>query len=215
MKISFGLLTHNEDESLEKLLGSIVGAMINYEYEIVIVDDFSDNPKTKEILKHYAEKHNAKIFQRSLNNDFAAQKNYMTEKCSGDYILNPDADELFPTYILENIVELIKNNDNPEIIWFPRINTVEGLTQEHAQKWNWRVDEDGWINWPDYQGRCYRKDYPRIQWKFPVHERVIGALSILHLPPDKNLANHLAIIHSKTIEKQEKQNEKYDEINKR
>ena len=35
----------------------------------------------------------------------------------------------------------------------PRVNTVEGLTQEHINKWRWNVNENGWINWPDYQTR--------------------------------------------------------------
>ena len=32
-------------------------------------------------------------------------------------------------------------NDIIEMLLVPRVNTVEGLTQEHIQKWGWRVDE--------------------------------------------------------------------------
>ena len=35
----------------------------------------------------------------------------------------------------------------------PRVNTVEGLTQEHINQWRWNVNEKGWVNWPDYQTR--------------------------------------------------------------
>jgi hypothetical protein len=32
----------------------------------------------------------------------------------------------------------------------PRVNTVEGITQQHIQQWRWNVNENGWVNWPDY-----------------------------------------------------------------
>ena len=48
MKISYSILTHNEDESLQRLLEFLVKHN-DEEDEIVILDDFSDNPKTIEI----------------------------------------------------------------------------------------------------------------------------------------------------------------------
>ena len=49
MKISYSILTHNEDESLQRLLEFLVKHK-DEEDEIVILDDYSDNEKTKEIL---------------------------------------------------------------------------------------------------------------------------------------------------------------------
>ena len=46
MKISYSILTHNEDESLQRLLEFLVKHK-DEEDEIVILDDFSDNKKTK------------------------------------------------------------------------------------------------------------------------------------------------------------------------
>ena len=45
----------------------------------------------------------------------------------------------------------------------PRKNLVEGLTEAHIKKWGWRVNEKGWVNWPDQQKRIY-KNTPKIQW---------------------------------------------------
>ena len=42
MKISYSILTHNEDESLQKLLEFLVKHK-DEEDEIVILDDYSDN----------------------------------------------------------------------------------------------------------------------------------------------------------------------------
>ena len=38
--------------------------------------------------------------------------------------------------------------ENPvDIVFVPRVNTVEGLTDVHIQKWKWKVNEKGWVNW--------------------------------------------------------------------
>ena len=64
--------------------------------------------------------------------------------------------------------------DNPvDIIFVPRVNTVNGLTQEHIQKWRWNVNEKGWVNWPDYQTRIY-KNTKDVTWMNKVHEKITG-----------------------------------------
>ena len=64
---------------------------------------------------------------------------------------------------MSTIEWLIKNNPGTDIFWVPRINTVKGLTQEHIDKWGWRVDDQGWVNFPDWQMRIYRND-DNIYW---------------------------------------------------
>ena len=49
MKIIYSILTHNETDSLLKLIEFIVKHK-DEEDEIVILDDYSDNERTKEIL---------------------------------------------------------------------------------------------------------------------------------------------------------------------
>ena len=48
MQLSYSMLTHNETDSLLKLIEFIVKYK-DEEDEIVILDDYSDNKKTKEI----------------------------------------------------------------------------------------------------------------------------------------------------------------------
>lgn len=209
MKISFALLCHNETDSLHELLSTLIVER-PYKYEIVIIHDVDERP-TIDLLNGYKECNLCHIYERPLNNNYAAQKNYMTEQCSGDYIVNPDADELFPEYILENIHLIIEQN-NTELIWMPRINIVDGLTEEWAMKFGFRVNEQDYINYPDWQGRIYKNEYPRIHWKNSVHERLEGFDTYSFLPDDLDMAEHMAIIHRKTLDKQIKQNQKYDGI---
>ena len=98
----------------------------------------------------------------------------MTEQCAGDYIFNIDADEMPHENLIKNVKSLIEMNPRVDLYWVPRVNTVEGLTDEHASAWGWKVNDKGWVNWPDPQQRLYRNSKD-IQWVRPVHERLVGA----------------------------------------
>ena len=134
----------------------------------------------------------------------------MNEQCTGDYIFNIDADEMPSEFLMKNIKTILAQNPEIELYWVPRINTVEGLTQEHINAWGWRVDEKGWVNWPDPQQRVY-KNSKDIKWQKPVHERLVGATKDAYLPFEEQWA----LKHHKQIEKQEKQNRLYGDIQTR
>ena len=206
MKLSYAITTHNETDSLLKL-GNFIMDHKDEEDEIVILDDYSDNEKTKEILESMVSIYEIKFDQRDLNNDFATQKNYLTNMCSGDYIINIDADELPHKQLIKNIKPILESNPTVDLFWVPRVNTVDGITQEHIDKWRWMVNEKGWVNWPDYQGRIYRKR-PNILWAKSVHEVLVGYKEHTYLPAEEEFCFY----HPKEIEKQEKQNELYSKI---
>ena len=92
------------------------------------------------------------------------------------------------------------------MFYVPRINTVSGITQEHIQKWGWRYENER-VNWPDYQTRIY-KNIPNIRWKNAVHEVIEGHKQFTILPA----VDELALIHHKSIERQEKQNDFYSTL---
>tara|TARA_B100000287_G_scaffold342001_1_gene328610 strand:- start:196 stop:822 length:627 start_codon:yes stop_codon:yes gene_type:complete len=206
MKISYSILTHNETDTLEKLLKFLVKWKQPND-EIVILDDFSDDEKTKQILDFYVSAHDIVFEQRNLLGDFASQKNHLKSMGSGDYSFNLDADEMISLWMIKNVHEIIGANEGIDLIYLPRINTVEGLTQQHAQTWRWQVNEEGWINFPDWQGRIFR-NRPNIRWQYKVHEMITGYQTYATLPQDKPFC----ILHPKTIEKQEQQNKKYSGI---
>jgi hypothetical protein len=98
-------------------------------------------------------------------------------------------------------------NKDVDLYFVPRVNTVEGLTEEHIRKWGWKVNEAGWVNWPDYQTRIYRKT-SEIEWEGKVHERIKGYNTFSVLPAEKEYA----LYHPKGIERQERQNELYEKL---
>ena len=202
MKISYSILTHNETESLEKLLRFLV-KWKQPQDEIVILDDYSDDEKTKQILDFYVSVHDIVFEQKNLLNDFASQKNHLKLMCSGDYSFNLDGDEMISRLMMKNIHGILEENEI-DLVYLPLINTVDGLTEQHAQQWGWSVNEDGWVNFPDWQGRIFR-NRPNIKWERPVHEMLVGFQTYAHLPMEKPFC----MLHHKTIDKQEQQNEKY------
>ena len=204
MKISYSILCHNEDETLEKLLHRLIEYKQPQD-EIVVLDDHSDNEKTKAILDYYSSTTDIKLDQRNLLKDFATQKNYLKNMCSGDYSFNLDADEMISHWFMKDIHDILRGNE-VDLIFVPRINTVEGITEQHCRAYGYRVNEKGWINYPDWQGRIFR-NRPNIRWEKPVHEQLTGFQTYAHLPQEQKYS----IVHPKTIERQVEQNKFYNE----
>jgi glycosyltransferase involved in cell wall biosynthesis len=205
MKISYGLTVCNEHEELKNLINYLT-ARINSNDEIIVVYDQNRvTPEVMEVLESNKDK--VVFYSFNFQQNFLENKNYMNSKCTGDYIFQIDADEIPEEFLIENLKTVLI--DNPvDLLTTPRKNLVPGLTQEHIQKWRWNVNEKGWVNWPDTQKRIYKND-PNIKWTgHQVHGMVTGYKSFADLP----LEEEWSIIHNKTIERQEKQNERYTKI---
>ena len=203
MKISYGITVHNEVEELEKLLGILL-VSIDEQDEVVICVDGNDKG-VKDVIELYSIDSRVIHYDRKLEKDFAAQKNSVIEKSSGDYIFHIDADEYPNKILIKQLKEILTIND-VDLIWIPRVNTIDGMTQEDVQRWGWRVSEISWVNYPDYQARVFRND-ETIRWTRPLHEYIKGCKTYAHLPPHEELS----LYHPKTIEKQTQQNMFYNQ----
>ena len=159
-------MVHNEDETFEKLLQRLIEYKQPQD-EIVVLDDYSDNEKTKAILDYYSSTCDIKLDQRNLLHDFATQKNYLKNMCTGDYSFNLDADEMISHWFMKEIHGILEGNE-VDLIYLPRINTVDGITEQHCRMYGYTINEKGWINYPDWQGRIFR-NRPNIRWEKPVH----------------------------------------------
>ena len=203
MKISYAILTHNEGEYIENLLSFLINHKQS-EDEIVVVDDYSTDELTKSILDKYSSY--IKLEYREFDGDHT-QKNYLNSLCSGDYILQLDADELVSSDFINMLPQLLELNNETDLFIMPRINTVEGLTQEYIQKWRWNVNEKGWVNFPDWQMRLYRNcDW--VKWDGLLHSKIEGNKTHVFLPQDEKFC----ILHPKQLERQVEQNDLYDKI---
>jgi glycosyltransferase involved in cell wall biosynthesis len=215
MKISYAITVCNEFIEIQRLLTFLLEHKRPQD-EIVIqmdlsVEDLKSTSEEKKNVWVYIMKHqeqgNCRVIFNPLNRDFASFKNYLTQQCTGDYIFQIDADEIPNENLILVLPELLEENPEVEVYLVPRVNTVEGLTEEHIQKWGWRLNDEKWVNWPDYQWRIW-KNKPEITWVNKVHERLDGFKHYTAIPD----IEYFALYHPKTIEKQEKQNQLYDNL---
>jgi glycosyltransferase involved in cell wall biosynthesis len=216
LKISYGITVHNEADELNKLLEILIHKTQKDDEIVICVDDTNgEDDEVRYVLDSWCQQYgheelgpykNIRIYQRKLNGDFSAQKNSVIENSTGDYIFHLDADEYPHETLLEQLPTILEFND-VDLIWIPRVNTVEGLTQDHIKKWGWQLTENDWVNYPDYQSRVFR-NREDIRWKRKVHEQIEGCKTYAHLPPHEELS----LYHPKTIHKQEQQNLFYNAL---
>ncbi len=210
--ISYGICVCNEIEEIKRLIKQIE-PYIRQEDEIVVL--FDSEGGTQDVKKYLDEINVEFEFKKisfhrvfyKLNKDFATFKNFLKQHCSKDYLFQIDADETVSPNILQHLPIILENNP-VDIFLIPRVNTVEGLTQEHINKWRWTVNENMRVNWPDYQMRIIH-NISEIKWENKVHERITGYKTLSHFPMDNE---DWCLFHPKTIQRQEKQNNFYDTI---
>lgn len=141
-KLSIAILTHNEGQYVQNLFEYVVRYITNnqtdLEFEVIVVDDFSDEPITVQALEWIkTQPVDVTVYQRALNNDFANQKNFLNSKCTGDWIFNLDADEIIYDDLMDLIPDVIELNTNIEAYWISRINTIDGVTERHYRQYMW------------------------------------------------------------------------------
>ena len=203
MKISYAIPVYNEHIELEKLLSFLLEHIDENDEIVVQCDKGNTTDKVYQVLQHPR----FNVIEFSLNGHFSNFKNNLKEHCTGDWIFQIDADELPHESLITNLKELLKLNTNTEMLLVPRVNTVDGLTQEHINKWRWNVNEKGWVNWPDYQTRIIQNS-PKIKWQNKVHEQIVGISTKGALPMEEEWC----LYHPKTIGRQEAQNNFYDSL---
>jgi|TARA_B100001758_G_C18402302_1_gene609751 hypothetical protein len=207
MKISYAITVCNEFVEIQKLMSFLLENKRDKDEIVVLYDQKNGHEGVEEYLRSHSVNNEFVWFGKDFNDHFADWKNYLTELCSGDFIFQIDADEIPNKILIDNLPQIIKENPDNEVYCVPRVNTVEGLTPEHLQKWGWKLTNDKWINWPDYQWRIY-KNKPEIRWINKVHEKLEGFKTYAPLPDSEDLA----LYHPKDIKRQEKQNEYYDTL---
>ena len=208
MKISYAITVCNEFVEIQRLVNFLRENKRQQDEIVILYDQKNGNEEIATWLTKQNKYPNVQ-FWRGLDFDghFANWKNKLTEYCSGDYIFQIDADEMITEVLISHLPSILEENPDNEVYLVPRVNTVTGLTQEHINKWRWNIDEENRVNWPDYQWRIW-KNIPEIKWKNKVHERLDGFKTYSLLPAHPEMA----LIHPKTIERQEKQNAYYSTL---
>ena len=212
INITYAITVCNELEEITKLVDFLKDRIKKDDEILIQYDETSVTDAIRSYLTILSQLHTntIKVIGYPLNNDFASFKNNIKDNANGIFIFQIDADEIPSEDLMENIKDIIEYNKDVDLFFVPRINTVEGLTKQHIKKWKWNVNELGWVNFPDYQTRLYRRT-SEIQWQGKVHERIVGYNTLSVLPQEEQYC----LYHHKQIERQERQNDYYDTISDR
>ena len=206
MRISYAIPVCYEHEELRRLL-KLLTEYKREEDEIVVQFDMGNT--TPEVYKVVYDEFANEVKHTAfpLSGNFGAFKNNLKANCTGEWIFQIDADEYFHPWLIVNLPAILEQNPQTQVFLLPRINTVEGITQDHIQKWRWVVNEKGWVNFPDYQTRILQNS-PKIQWINKVHEVLYGHTSYGLFPAEEDYC----ILHHKNIARQEAQNTIYSAL---
>lgn len=161
-------------------------------------------PEVTTVIEKYKE--HVSVHERAFDGNFSEQRNYHLSKCTGDFIFVLDPDEIPQESVIPKARKMCEHGLT-DLIFIPRINICPGYTEEWVRSHGFQVNEAGWINWPDYQGRVFKND-PTIRWGNNLHEKIEGAVKPTGL--EAHPVN--ALWHVKTVEVQDRSKVLYDSL---
>lgn len=207
MKISYAITVCNEFVEVQRLVKFLLKVKRPSDEIVVLFDQKNGSEEIAEWLVRHNKLPNFQMWRGFFEGHFGEWKNKLTDYCNGDYIFQIDADEIPHINLINYLPTIINANPKNEVFLISRVNTVKGLTDEHIKKWRWNVNSKGWVNFPDTQTRIWKKE-GRIRWYGKVHERLVNYNTYTNLPEDETFS----LMHHKDIDRQEKQNKYYDEL---
>ena len=202
MKLTYAIGVCNEHKELTSLLNFLIKTKELTDDINILVDTKKVTDEVRKVLEKYQKV--ISVHERDFCGDFSAHRNFHITKCSGDYIFMIDADEIPQEHLIKTIKNYCGKSD---LIFVPRINVCPGYTEHWLKECKFTLNEVGWINWPDYQGRIFKND-SSIRWGKSLHEQVQGAKNPMGLEQTpKN-----ALWHIKSVEVQDTASRFYESI---
>jgi glycosyltransferase involved in cell wall biosynthesis len=111
MKVSVIVPCYNFGEYIEECIASILSQKTNFDYEILIRDDFSNDGSDK-IIESYSKKNpNIKFFKSTENWGFNKNIRYLLEQSDAEYIAYIDGDDYWiDDEKLQNQIDFLDSN---------------------------------------------------------------------------------------------------------
>lgn len=194
VKITYSIQVCNESRELYSLLNFLIHVIDAEDNIHVVVDSLHVTDKVTLVLDHFKDK--VTIFERPFDT-FYKNSTFHLEQCTGDYIFTIDADEMPQDVLIRELKNILEAHAAVDIIYVPRINIHPGSTHEFLLKHGFHVNEMGWINWPDYQGRIMKKG---VQFTDELHTKPITEDKLVGSLGENPKC---ALWHIKSIEKQQ------------
>lgn len=137
MKVSVFMLTYNHEKFIAQAINSVLMQQVNFNYEIVIAEDYSSD-RTRDIILEYENKYPDKVRL------FLAEKNYncnsfsmrARQTCQGEYIALCEGDDYWTDPLkLQKQVDFL--DANPDFaICFHNVQVLSEDRTEEGRNWN-------------------------------------------------------------------------------
>lgn len=201
MKLTYTIQVCNESREIFSLLNFLIKVKDDEDEINVVVDSNNKTEKVQMVLEHF--KGGVNVYERPFD-QFHVNAQFHTEKATGDYIFGMDADEMPQEVLIKNIKRIIEDTQ-AEMISVPRINIHPGITEQETKDFGFHVNDVGFINWPDYQTRIFKK-CDHIHWSDTLHTKLVGSGKVVSVKPIPSMA----LWHIKSMEKQKSRWKKDD-----
>lgn len=193
-KISFTICVCNESRDLYSLVSFLKKVRDPNDDIDILVDSAHVTPQVQSVLEYFKDSIN--VYSRDFDGNFSEHRNYQISKCTGDYIFVLDPDEM-PQEALVRGVRKFFTDSKADILAVPRMNMCPGHTEEWALN-RFKLNELGWINWPDYQTRIFKNNIG-LKFDNAIHEMITGSKNISGLPAEPRFS----LWHIKSVDKQD------------
>ncbi len=123
--ISAVILAHNDQDVIKRAIASVA-----WTDETIVIDDASTDA-----TQAVAKKAGAVVYQHSLNEDFAAQRNYALTKAKGEWVLFLDSDEVISRALADEITKQLQTAKARGIagFYFKRHDILWGKELHHGE----------------------------------------------------------------------------------
>jgi len=205
MKITYAICVCNEHEELNRLLSFLKDVKHEDDDINILIDTKNVTTSVKLVLEEFSK--DITTCERDFDNNFGAHRNFQFTQCTGHYIFIIDGDEIPRVQLVKNMRNII-NQSGADCIAVPRINIISDITDKYNQICKFNINEQGWINWPDFSFRLFKNNKNIKYEKQKLHEVLSGfekGCSVAAKPL-------LAIWHIKNIKRQMKQHDLYESI---
>ena len=174
VQYSVCMITYNDEECVRDTMENV----IPYVTDDFVITDGGSTDKTISIIEEYSASHqlgmpDVNLIHKKWADNFEIQKNNPLDAANQEWRIWIDADEIYEPIFWNQLPWYIRDAEGRGVdcVNIPRINTVEGITQEFADMQVWNLSYFNWINYPDYQQRIF-KSYCRFAGR--THERIIN-----------------------------------------
>lgn len=110
---SVAVLTYNHEAYIRQCLDSILAQVVDFPYEIVVVDDCSTD-STRDILREYAQAHaHIRLYRNPENQGISRNNNLILSLCQGTYVAMLEGDDYWiDPNKLQRQVEFLNDNED-------------------------------------------------------------------------------------------------------